>query len=95
MEATKNYVKGFNNGYLLSHHAADLADTVIDRLEGTEDYLQGLKDGKQQYEKELDKELSRWAEQHKDMQDQSREPELDKSPKQDKRKDKGRDYDMD
>lgn len=93
MEATKDYIKGFNNGYLLSHHAADLADTVIDRLEGTEDYLQGLKDGKQQYEQELDKELSRWADQHRDMQEHSREPESDKTPEQDKQKDKDRDID--
>lgn len=95
MEATKDYIKGFNNGYLLSHHAADLADTVIDKLEGKEDYLQGLKDGKQQYEKELDKELSRWAEQHKDMQDQSRQPETDKMPNPDRTKNEDRDYDMD
>ncbi|MEM6359398.1 MAG: hypothetical protein AAF731_04865 [Bacteroidota bacterium] len=93
MEATKDYIKGFNNGYLFSRYANELADTVIDRLEETEDYLQGLKDGKLQYEQELDKELSRWANQHKDMQDQSREPEPDKSP--DQEKDKGLDYDMD
>ena len=83
------------NDYLLSRHAADLSDTVIDKLEATEDYFQGLKDGKLQYEQELDKELERWTEQHKDMQDEARESDMDKEPNQNKEPDKGPDYDMD
>ncbi|WKN45413.1 hypothetical protein [Tunicatimonas pelagia] len=93
MEATKDYIKGFNNGYLFSRYANELADTVIDKLDSSQDYVQGLKDGKQQYEQELDKEIARWSEKHKNMQDQSRRPDAEKKPENPK--EKGPSYDMD
>lgn len=93
MDASKDYIKGFNNGYLFSRYANELADTVIDKLDGSQDYILGLKDGKQQYERELDKEIARWSEKHKTIQEQSRQPDTEKKPE--KHKDKGTDYDMD
>ena len=95
MDATKDYIKGFNNGYLFSQHANELADRVIDQLDSSQDYVLGLKDGKKQYEQELDREISRWSEKHKAMQEQSRQAETDKMPKPDKSKDRGSGYNMD
>ena len=87
MEESEKYIKGFNSGYTLRQHSPKLAKELIDLLKEQSDYIQGLKDGKEQFEKEMDKEIHRWAEQHKANVDQ--EPSI----KKEKGKDKGRDYD--
>ena len=87
MEESEKYIKGFNSGYTLRQHSSKLAKELIDLLKEQSDYIQGLKDGKEQFEKEMDKEIHRWIEQHKANVDQ--EPSI----KKEKGKDKGRDYD--
>lgn len=87
MEESEKYIKGFNSGYTLRQHSPKLAKELIDLLKEQSDYIQGLKDGKLQFEKELDKEIYRWAEQHKG--NVSNEPSI----KKDKDIDTGKDYD--
>lgn len=87
MEESDKYIKGFNSGYTLRQHSPKLAKELIDLLKEQSDFIQGLKDGKEQFEKEMDKEIHRWAEQHKANVDQ------EASIKKEKDKDKGRDYD--
>lgn len=85
MEPTKEYLEGFNNGYILRAHSPELAQVMVQTLRGNTDYVQGMKDGSVQFEKEMDNEIFRWAEQHKENQQ--------KVPKPNKEKDKGREYD--
>ncbi|MEQ9262046.1 MAG: hypothetical protein RLP14_02680 [Owenweeksia sp.] len=60
------YVKGFNRGYALRQYRPDLAK-MIDELEGSQDFLQGFKAGKNQFETELDQEIQRGIDQHEGM----------------------------
>lgn len=48
------YVEGFNNGYLLAQHKPELA-TSIDKLEKSDERLQGFGDGRRAYFLELGK----------------------------------------
>jgi len=49
------YIKGFNHGYTLAKHDPDLMRSLA-ATTGKGDYLQGLKDGKEQFELEQKKE---------------------------------------
>ncbi len=87
MEPSAKYIEGFNSGYVIRKESPELAKNLIETLKEQDDYIQGLKDGKQQFEKELDKEIHRWADQHKEnIKDQP-------SPEKSKDKGIGRDYD--
>lgn len=83
MEPSEIYIAGFNSGYTLRKHSPDLAKKLIDTLKDQDNYIQGLKDGKLQFEQELDKEIHKWTEQHKEN---MKEP-----PSPEKSKDKGKD----
>lgn len=87
MEPSEKYIDGFNSGYIIRKESPELAKKLIDTLKEQDDYIQGLKDGKLQFERELDKEIYRWAEQHKE--NSSKEPTV----KKDKDIDPGKDYD--
>lgn len=87
MESSAKYIEGFNSGYVIRKESPELAKKLIETLKEQSDYIQGLKDGKYQFEKELDKEIHRWAEQHKEnLKDQP-------SPEKGKDKGKGQGYD--
>ena len=86
MEESKKYIDGFNSGYTLRQHAPDLARKLVDTLKEQSDYIQGIKDGTVQFEKELDIEILRFAEQHKENIKEQNPPEKDIN------KEKGRDY---
>lgn len=49
----QNYIKGFNNGYLLAKHEPDLAAKLIATPNEQNPYFKGLSSGKQEYEKEV------------------------------------------
>ena len=53
------YIKGFNNGYLLRKHLPMLVKELEDGIKGKSPYLSGLKAGSKEYEKELDQKLER------------------------------------
>lgn len=56
MEQNENvdaeYLRGFNDGYLLAKHQPDISK-AIDSLKGNAERIQGIKDGMQEYSKEL------------------------------------------
>lgn len=80
----KDYVKGFNEGYLLSQHEPELA-AQLSKAEGTSERLQGMKDGHKRFELERDTvDRAPWEKSEKD---QTRSPG--------KNKIKGRDIEPD
>jgi hypothetical protein len=59
MELSKEYIKGFNSGYLLRKHKPMLMKELEDGIKPTSPYVQGLLDGNKEYERELDRKLDR------------------------------------
>lgn len=51
-EKEKQYAKGFNDGYQLSKHEPDLLNKLMKSATATNDYIQGLQQGKKQHERE-------------------------------------------
>jgi len=47
--AEQQYVKGFNNGFLLAEHAPGLVQKLVPGLQTVNDYTDGLIAGSQQY----------------------------------------------
>ncbi|MEQ9262031.1 MAG: hypothetical protein RLP14_02605 [Owenweeksia sp.] len=78
----KDYIDGYNNGYLLRKFEPELAKTLISSVKENHPYIQGMKDGKARFETELDKDIKHGIEQHNKMTSQK---ELDKTA------DKGKD----
>lgn len=54
----QQYIKGFNNGYLLAKHEPQLAAQLTAQPNNHSEYFKGLVGGKQEYEKES-KELAK------------------------------------
>ncbi len=48
----EKYIQGFNNGYLLAEHKPEILKTVTQNLTPSNDYLEGIFDGKGQLEQE-------------------------------------------
>ena len=71
MDSLEEYVKGFNNGYLIRKNNPVLAKTLLDGATGKSEYLQGLKEGNQEYEKE-------WAKELEDMKEQQMQEKREK-----------------
>lgn len=59
MKLTKEYLKGFNSGYLLRKHKPMLMKELEDGIKPTSPYVQGLLDGNKEYGRELDRKLER------------------------------------
>ena len=53
MELSNEYVQGFNNGYIIRKNHPLLMKSLINGTSGSSQYLQGLRAGGQQYEKEV------------------------------------------
>ena len=51
MEVSEEYVKGFNSGYLIRKNHPLLAKNLVSGTSGESEYLEGLKAGSQEYEK--------------------------------------------
>jgi len=49
MDAEQQYIKGFNNGFLLAEHAPGLVQKLVPGLQTVNDYTDGLIAGSQQY----------------------------------------------
>ena len=71
MELSKEYVKGFNSGYLLRKHKPILMKELEGGIKPTSPYVQGLLDGNKEYEKELNRKLEK-------VQQKSKEKNWDK-----------------
>jgi len=65
MKLTKEYLNGFNNGYLLRKHNPILMKNLEVGLKGNAPYVLGLKDGNKEYEKELNRKLEFHQEKYK------------------------------
>ena len=63
MEVSEEYVKGFNNGYLIRKNHPVLAKNLVNGASGKSEYLDGLKAGSQEYEKEWAKNLEEMKQQ--------------------------------
>jgi len=57
MDVSEEYVKGFNNGYLIRKSHPVLAKNLMSGASGKSEYLDGLKAGGLEYEKEWAKNL--------------------------------------
>ncbi len=62
MELSKEYVKGFNSGYLLRKHKPMQMKELEDGIKPTSPYVQGLLDGNKEYERELYRKLDKMQE---------------------------------
>jgi len=63
MEVSEEYVKGFNNGYLIRKNHPVLAKNLLSGANGKSEYLEGLKAGSNEYEKEWAKNLEEMKQQ--------------------------------
>lgn len=52
MNAEKKFMKGFNHGYTLAGHEPDLLNKIVKNLNSTNDYVQGIVSGKDEFELE-------------------------------------------
>jgi hypothetical protein len=52
-DATPEYLKGFNSGYILAQHEPELLQQLESSLDKNADYIHGLKMGKKQYDREI------------------------------------------
>ena len=55
MSTEKHYIQAFNNGYTLAEYEPRLLNTISKNLTPSNMYLNGLLDGKDQFEFEKDK----------------------------------------
>jgi len=46
----QQFIKGFNNGYVLAKHEPDLLSKIVQNISSTNDYLTGFFSGKEEYE---------------------------------------------
>ena len=63
-ELSKDYLKGFNHGYDLQKHDHEVLDEILKIPQVDNEYFEGLKDGKPEYEKAqtkgIDKNINTW-----------------------------------
>jgi hypothetical protein len=57
MNREKQYIQGFNNGYTLAQYEPKLLQTISQNLSASTIYLDGLVEGKEQFEIEKEKVL--------------------------------------
>ena len=55
MSTEKYYIQAFNNGYTLADYEPKLLNTISKNLTTSNMYINGLLDGKEQFEIEMDK----------------------------------------
>ncbi len=71
----QQYIKGFNNGYLLAKHEPGLAAQLAANPNEQNDYFKGLIGGKQQYDKETQEWAKSFTRQVPAKEDRSKEQE--------------------
>lgn len=52
MDTEEKFIKGFNHGYTLAEHEPDLLSKIVKNLDSTNDYVQGIISGKEEFELE-------------------------------------------
>ena len=50
MDKEKQYITGFNNGYILAKHEPALLSKIVKDISPKTDYVEGLFSGKEEYE---------------------------------------------
>ncbi|MDP4103349.1 MAG: hypothetical protein Q8935_00230 [Bacillota bacterium] len=50
MNAEKKFIRGFNDGYTLAEHEPDILNKIVKNLNSTNDYIQGIVSGKEEFE---------------------------------------------
>ena len=76
MQISEEYVKGFNHGYLIRKNHPVLAKNLLGGATGKSEYLEGLKNGSLEYEKE-------WAKNLEEMKQQPRGGEKERDGSRD------------
>jgi hypothetical protein len=71
MNPDQEYIKGYNDGYLLSKHEPKLAENITPALKGRTDYDAGFAEGHEAAHKE------RTLEQLKQMRNRGKDKEID------------------
>lgn len=52
-EATSQFIRGFNSGYLLSKHDPDLLNSLLKSQNNDSEYIQAMILGKKEHDREL------------------------------------------
>ena len=63
MELSKDYIRGFNSGYIIRKNHPLLMKNLVRGAKGNSQYLDGLKTGSNQYEKEMEVKLKQFNQQ--------------------------------
>lgn len=50
MENEKQYVQGFNNGFLLAQYQMEIYNSIVNSITSKSAYTEGMRDGKEQLE---------------------------------------------
>lgn len=74
MNPDTNYIKGFNDGYLLGEHAPTLAEQLAIELNGQGDYASGFVEGHLNRKQEL---LQNWLREVRDIREQGKDIDRD------------------
>ena len=71
MDEEKKFIKGFNQGYTLAEHEPDILSKIVQNINSTNDYVQGIVSGKEEFELEKSRthldDLSRIRNKPKDL----------------------------
>ena len=67
MELSNEYVQGFNNGYIIRKNHPLLMKNLVKGSKGNSQYLEGLKAGAKQLEKELNVKMQRFESERKSI----------------------------
>jgi hypothetical protein len=55
MDSEAEYIKAFNNGFVLAEHNPELLEKVTQNIPPSYNYLEGFFDGKEEYERSKEK----------------------------------------
>ncbi len=76
MDASTDYLRGFNNGYIIRKNHPLLMKDLAKGATGNSEYLKGLKAGGKQYEKEMDVKMEKFNQQRSSERKKGRGMEL-------------------
>ena len=76
MDASTDYLRGFNNGYIIRKNHPLLMKDLAQGATGSSDYLKGLKAGGKQYEKEMNVKMDEFNQQRSSVRKKGRVIEL-------------------
>lgn len=67
MEISYQYLKGFNYGYTIRKELPKMAKQLLEGAKGNSEFLDGLKAGAKEYEKEIANNLKKFKQERKEI----------------------------